>query len=560
MENYKITVLPSFEGDNGKELYVGGHFRLNREPNNPHDSKAVAVYVDKTIVGYVAASTNTVTTGTHAAGDLFRRMGNKKLAEAWVTLIEETQVNTSNGGKMPAFVGECSFIPVAEKKDSNSPITIIVGGPVISNPLRMMTLTEIKELVKNKKTLPVYHVKKRDGARGTEYVVVDKPTADTTNESRGVVLNVSDDLRKAIGKNGSLSFRVSGLCEKDGKPTTTEELGKNLCFYGEFTPESDISSAMVTAMKNVAREGRDRYSSVEEKVKYMVSEGVPDEIIIATLKKIQHPDPEWEMLVPHPKAVFRQSDRYGELSRCLAYRCSGLNLRLVGNKGSGKNTLAETIDWIFNQPQYRLEGNAEMDKVDLLGSPQLKDSSTTFELSGMIRCLMAGGDVVLDEGNTIRPEVAALLHSLTDESRQIQIPGYGLVQRHPESCVTLTMNEGYMGTTKMNEATVDRFCPIQMAQPASIEAILAEAVPTASKKDLQTADKIYFELKNKISGSNGQGGTLEPDCMTIRGFVDALRAAPLVGLKYALLDNVADKPQDEFSRTEIRELIMARCK
>lgn len=559
MENYKITVLPSF--DEGVKMEVGDHFRLEREPDNQYDPKAVAVYNDQKVIGHVAASKSTVVSDCHSAGDLFRRMGNKKLAEAWVILSEETQVPTSTGGKMRAFIGECTFIPVAEQDPAtNTPIKIIVGGPVVTNPLRMVTLQEIKQRLDAKKMLPVYHIKKREGERGAEFVVVDKPTADPGNESMGIVLNPSDELRRIMGKNGSLSFRVSGLCEKDGTPSTAGELGKTLCFWGEFTPESEISNAMLKAMKDVTREGRDRYSSVEEKVKYMVSEGVPDEIIIATLKKIQHPDPEWACLVPHPKAVFRQSDGYGELSRCLAYRCSGLNLRLVGNKGSGKNTLAETIDWIFNQPQYRLEGNAEMDKVDLLGSPQLKDSSTTFELSGMIRCLMAGGDVVLDEGNTIRPEVAALLHSLTDESRQIQIPGYGLVQRHPESCVTLTMNEGYMGTTKMNEATVDRFCPIQMAQPASIESILAEAVPSAKKKDLQIADKIYFELKNKISGSNSQGGTLEPDCMTIRGFVDALRAAPLVGLKNALLDNVADKPQDEFSRTEIRELILARCK
>ena len=48
---------------------------------------------------------------------------------------------------------------------------------------------------------------------------------------------------------------------------------------------------------------------------------------------------------------------------------------------------------------------------------------------------------LLDEGNTIKPECADVLHSLTDAARQIQVPGYGLVQMHPHSAFTITMNE-----------------------------------------------------------------------------------------------------------------------
>ena len=50
----------------------------------------------------------------------------------------------------------------------------------------------------------------------------------------------------------------------------------------------------------------------------------------------------------------------------------------------------------------------------------------------MLRYIEAEADVVLDEGNTIKPECADVLHSLTDEARRIQVPGYGLVKMHPE--------------------------------------------------------------------------------------------------------------------------------
>ena len=71
---------------------------------------------------------------------------------------------------------------------------------------------------------------------------------------------------------------------------------------------------------------------------------------------------------------------------------------------------------------------------------------------------------LLDEGNTIKPECADVLHSLTDAARQIQVPGYGLVQMHPHSAFTITMNEDYAGTNFMNEATIDRFTPIHIAE------------------------------------------------------------------------------------------------
>ena len=561
MAEYKITVLPAF--DSTVTLQKGDHLLLKRDPNNPHDDKAVAVYQGDTKVGYVAASAGTVLPGCKPAAALFKQMGNKKLAEAWVTLNEETTVPTSTGGQMNAFEGECSFIPVMKDQDKKKEaIKVIVGGSLISNPCKTDNIFTLTEKLEKKETLPTYVIKMRKLQNKNEsQLAVFCNTKDVPQtDSVGVVLNPVDELRNHITKTGSVTFTAKGVCDKKGNPIQNpDNADVTLCFWGEFYPDETMTDALVEKMKDVVRDGRDKFSSVQEKVSYMTSEGVPEEVILEVLKNIHKPDPKWEHLVPHPKAMFRQSGAYGELTRSLAYRCYGMSLRLVGNKGSGKNTLAETIDWILGRPQYRMEGNAEMDKMDLLGSPQLEDSSTKFEVSDMIRCLEVGGDVVLDEGNTIRPEVASLLHSLTDESRQIQIPGYGLVIRHPLSCITLTMNEGYMGTTKMNEATVDRFVPIQMSQPASIQNILLEAVPKANKQDVKIADKIYLELKNKINNSSGQG-TLEPDCMTIRGFIDALRVTPILGLKLALMDCVADKPQDEYSRTEIREIIVAHCR
>lgn len=557
----KVTFLPAF--DKRDTIKVGDHFEMKREPDNEHDKAAVAVYRDKELVGYIATSANTVAFGTLPARSLFKKMGNKKLGEAWVTLESEITVKNKDGRDMLAFVGKSTFIPVIEQKQVEV-CDLVVTGSMISEAFRSRALDQIKLAIKDNSEMPTFYVQYSEARlrnnKKSAFYVVPYPMTEEEGDAKsiGEILNPPASLKSLLTRDGSVPIVVKGLCDKFGKPLK-DEPNKTIAFHGEVSMKGGTSDKLKDAMLDVVRRGKDLFSSVEKKVDYMTKECVPEKVILATLANIQTADPDWEGLVPHPTAVFRQSTSSGELTRCLAYRCSGMNLRLVGNKGAGKNTLIETVDWLLNRPQYRIQGNAEMDKMDLLGSPTLKDGNMDFQLSDMIKCLMAGGNVVLDEGNTVRPEVADLLHSLTDESRQIQIPGYGLIKRHPYSSLTLTMNEDYMGTTKMNEATVDRFTPIQMDQPVSIAQILTEAVPSASKNDIKTADKIYVQIRQKISGGNGMDGTLEPDCMTIRGFIDALRSAPLLGLKDALLDNVAAKPQDMYSRAELREVVLANC-
>jgi len=190
-------------------------------------------------------------------------------------------------------------------------------------------------------------------------------------------------------------------------------------------------------------------------------------------------------------------------------------------------------------------------KLDLLGGPTIENGTMRYRLSDMLRYLAAGADVVLDEGNTIKPECADVLHSLTDAARQIQVPGYGLVQMHPHSAFTITMNEDYAGTNFMNEATIDRFTPIHIAEPESIVDVLHRVVPEASAASLNICDYVYCAIRDRIRSAGG----LEPDAMTIRGFIDALRAEPLLGLRWGLLDNVASKPQDAYTRLQLTELI-----
>lgn len=348
---------------------------------------------------------------------------------------------------------------------------------------------------------------------------------------------------------GNVNARVVSLCRPDGEACPPDDAAA-WGYIVEYSTQSGLSEAVDSALKGAVGAGRGSLEHLTGKVEYLIAQAVPEKVIVSVLGNIVV-NPEYSEMIPNPPVKFVQETAMGELTRALSYRLTGLNLRLVGNKGSGKNTLIQTVDWLLGVPQYRMQGSAELDKLDLLGGPVIEQGTMRYKLSDMLLYLQAGADVVLDEGNTIKPECADVLHSLMDTARSIQVPGYGLVKMKSWSSFTITMNEDYAGTNFMNEATVDRFTPLHMSQPAGIAEILHRVVPEAEAESLRVCDAIYSMIKEMICDQEG----LEPEAMTIRGFIDALRTEPLLGLKAGLMDNVAGKPQDLYTRMQLTELV-----
>ena len=534
--------------DVSRKIVVGDVLTLVTEPENACDDKAVrADYSDGSKAGYVAAkeSTAAMENCTLAAG-IFKLLTNPKVDSATfvVSEIEEK----------PTFIackGRVLLIPKREEKTKKAAgtETAIAAGSNVKAPMRLDFIREL-ESTDQKKWPNVYLV-----ADGAETHVYKRQNEEEKMNCVGIV-TASPALVNLL-KAGPVEANVLNLCKKDETvcgPTDKTAWG----FIVEYSLESKTAGNYDELILNACKAGKGAVSELTEKVNYMTEQAVPADIIKLVLSNI-NPVTKYPDMVPNPSVKYSQSEAYGELTRCLAYRVNGMNLRLIGNKGSGKNTLAETVDWVLGVPQYRMQGNAEMDKLDMLGSPTVKNGDMEYQLSDMLSYLRDGADVVLDEGNTIKPEVADLLHSLTDEAKQIEVPGYGLVVMAPLSSITITMNEAYMGTTRMNEATVDRFVPIQMAQPESIIEMLSKVVPTASEASLNICNKIYYGIKDKIGSVDGNGD-LEADAMTIRGFIDALRIEPCLGLKRALKDNVANKPQDAYARIQLNELIESTVK
>ncbi len=421
--------------------------------------------------------------------------------------------------------------------------TTVCGGSNLRAPLKMDFLRALAALP-DRQWPPVYL--SRDGSGAP---LCFRAEAEVGDALRCIGVAAADEALVSRLRGGAVEARVASACLPDGTPCPPDAPGA-WGFIAEYASGGVAGPALEAALLRALAEGRGEEGTLREKQRYLARQAVPEAVAVRAFDSMAA-RPLWPDMVPDPPVRFEQESAMGELTRALSYRLTGLHLRLVGSKGAGKNTLMQTVDWLLNVPQYRMQGSAELDKLDLLGGPTIKNGSMSYRLSDMLTYLQGGADVVLDEGNTIKPECADVLHSLTDFARCIQVPGYGLVRMAPCSAFTITMNEDYAGTNYMNEATVDRFTPIHMSQPAHIREMLRRVVPSAPENSLRCCDAIYGVIRDMIRAEGG----LESEAMTIRGFIDALRAEPLLGLKAGLLDNVAGKPQDLYTRLQLAELI-----
>ena len=120
-----------------------------------------------------------------------------------------------------------------------------------------------------------------------------------------------------------------------------------------------------------------------------------------------------------------------------------------------------------------------------------------------------------------------------------------------------TMNVDYQGTNELNEALSDRFIDIRFPSNESIASILSSNCPKTPMSEIQIADSIYRQMYNIIQNRDS---SLDSNCLTVRGFIQALNMSPVLGLKKALSVCVADKIKDEEYSNNVKTIIDSKCK
>lgn len=531
--NYEITIITSLEGAKNEELASGKVVELIPEPKNAVDADAIAAYLDGEQIGYVANAASTIISNTQGASAIKSLVANKKVRRTTAKLLSEEEYIGKNNVQLKRFRARCYFVPKASKKAKSVQSHYLVGGATVSNLDKPTILNRI--LNKEAITEPV--IVRRFKVSDTEKFVVS--LANSLNAA-GEIKNPDKQLQDWFERHAQLNAVITGDAEDDNYSIAVTFVANDVSIY-----EEEIAEA-------IAR-GVDQANKLSERVAFMSKEGMGEKLIRKVLLEMPALDERLQALVPVPKNPYVQVSG-NNLARSLAYQMCHKNVRLVGEKGSGKNTLAETLCWLRNRPMYRLQGSSELDKMDLLGTQTLENGNLRFRLSDFLQMLQVGGVVVIDEANTIKPEVAVLLHSLTDGAKAVDVPGYGRVEMDPEASIILTMNEDYIGTGEMNAATIDRFATIMVNAEDDVRELLMSAVPNASKTSVTICSNVHANIRKSV-----KEGKLSPEAISTRGLIDSLECSEFLTLGEALLDNIAYKAQNEEERTIMEGIIQSFC-
>lgn len=247
------------------------------------------------------------------------------------------------------------------------------------------------------------------------------------------------------------------------------------------------------------------------------------------------------------KADADDRDRINEEGMKLIQALSGL---------SNKGKLKEAIENEKN-PEGQIEAVEEVERssnIDfslLINAMKNGETEISFQPSAIVVAMERGAWVVVDEFNTGQPSVMAVLNSVLDDRKRIQVPGYGLVKAQPGFRLFATMNPDYEGTCSLNPATASRFTHIEFRAADKITPIILSRVPDAKKAFLSSAEKVYKHIRDGIAT-----GKIQSESINIRGFIRAAKAVNMdQNIKRALIVHVVNGINDIDDKKAIKDFI-----
>ena len=234
----------------------------------------------------------------------------------------------------------------------------------------------------------------------------------------------------------------------------------------------------------------------------------------------------------------------------------GENVLLCGEKATGKNILADNLAWLFGRPSYNISFHVNTDSSTLIGTDTFTGGEVRLRRGPVAQAAQEGGFCILDEINMAKNEAMAVMHSVLDYRRLIDVPGYQPIPMHPATRFIATMNYGYAGTRELNEALVSRFVVIRMPtlEEGQLRRLLLADAPGASEEDVKRCVGLFLDLNEKAV--NGEISTRPVD---MRGMVADLRMmADGMAAKDAIALGITNKCFDEYEHQLVQDVVMTR--
>lgn len=272
---------------------------------------------------------------------------------------------------------------------------------------------------------------------------------------------------------------------------------------------------------------------------------------IAERKKRKHEG--YELLIGTGGYISPDADLWNDIMAAVVLRKPVL---LKGPTGAGKTRLAESISAIFGQPMQSINSSVDLDAEALLGFKTLvqRDGQSHIEfVEGPVVTAMKKGHLLyIDEINMAKAETLPILHSALDHRRMMTNPFTGeVIEAHPDFGVIAAINEGYIGTSPMNEALKNRFIsyPIPYLTGTQLADLWDREYPETDQKLKELMLNLAEDLMKQV-----ENGLLSEEAASIRSLLDATELAgymdPLRAINYA----IAQKLEDESERNLVMDL------
>lgn len=284
-------------------------------------------------------------------------------------------------------------------------------------------------------------------------------------------------------------------------------------------------------------------------------EGLDEELLSGVRRfREEHRAPEeYAGRVPEPEYFYYGKDIW---RKALAAILEGENLLLIGPKATGKNVLAENLAAVLGRPEWNVSFHINVDAAYLIGSDTYNGREVVFRPGPVTLTAQSGGFAVLDEINMAKNEALAVLHSILDFRRIIDLPGYSRIEVDPAARFIGTMNYGYAGTRELNEALCSRFAILEMPviSEENLKKLMTRTFPDMKEEMADQFMRLFYDLQKKAEHAD-----ISERAVDLRGLLDAIRMIRRgITSGEALEMTVTNKSFDTYERRLIHDVIAGR--